>query len=197
VSSTKQKLNTRSSTETEIVGADDFMHAICWTRYFMEAQGYKVHDNVLFQDNTKSAILLEKNGKASSSKRTKHISIRYFFITDRVKKGDVSLAWCPTGDMIGDYMKKPLQGALFRKFRNQIMGVVPAQDPGPGKTKKVRFELDTHKVKAKVELTKGKKSTRKSLVPPGAQNHRSVLEVVAKRTKDGHRKTGRASENSG
>jgi hypothetical protein len=82
----------------------------------MEAQGYQVNDNVLFQDN-KSAILLEKNGKASSSKRTKHISIRYFFITDRVKKGDVSLAWCPTGDMIGDYMTKPLQGALFRKFR--------------------------------------------------------------------------------
>ena len=40
VSSTKQKLNTYSSTETEIVGADDFMLAICWTQYFMEAQGY-------------------------------------------------------------------------------------------------------------------------------------------------------------
>ena len=115
VSSTKQKLNTHSSTETEIVGADDFMPAICWTRYFLEAQGYKVRDNILYQDN-KSAILLEKNGKASSSKRMKHINIRYFFITDRVKEGDVSLIWCPTGDMIGDYMTKPLQGALFRKF---------------------------------------------------------------------------------
>ena len=74
VSSTKQKLNTRSSMETEVVGADDFMPAICWTRKFMEAQGYQVNDNILFQDN-KSAILLEKNGKASSSKRTKHINI--------------------------------------------------------------------------------------------------------------------------
>jgi hypothetical protein len=85
VSSTKQKLNTRSSTETEIVGADNFMTAICWTRYFMKAQVYGVKDNVLFQDN-KSSIILENNGKASSSKRTKHISIRYFFITDHVKK---------------------------------------------------------------------------------------------------------------
>jgi hypothetical protein len=42
VSSTKQKLNTRSSTETDSVGADDFMPAICWTRYFMKAQGYGV-----------------------------------------------------------------------------------------------------------------------------------------------------------
>jgi hypothetical protein len=63
------------------VGADDFMLTICWTRYFMKAQGYGVKDNVLFQDN-KSSILLEKNGKASSSKRTKHINIRCFFITD-------------------------------------------------------------------------------------------------------------------
>jgi hypothetical protein len=40
----------------------------------MEAQGYQVQDNILFQDN-KSAILLEKNGKASSSKHTKHVKV--------------------------------------------------------------------------------------------------------------------------
>jgi hypothetical protein len=67
------------------VGDDDFMPAICWTRYFMKAQGYDIKDNVLFQDNT-SSILLENNGKALSIKRTKHINIRYFFITDRVRK---------------------------------------------------------------------------------------------------------------
>ena len=130
VSPTKQKLNTRSSTETELVGADDFMPEICWTRYFFKAQGYRILYNVLFQDN-KSSILLEKNGKASSSKRTKHINIWYLFITNRVAQGDVSLVWCPTGDMIGDFMTKPLQGSLFRKFRDQIMGMIPAQDPGP------------------------------------------------------------------
>jgi hypothetical protein len=85
VSPTKQKFNTQSSTETDFVGTDDFMPAICWTHYAMKAQGYSVKDNVLFQDN-KSSILLEKNGKASSSKRTKHINIRYFFITDIVRK---------------------------------------------------------------------------------------------------------------
>jgi hypothetical protein len=70
----------------------------------MEAQGYQVQDNILFQDN-KSAILLEKNGKALSSKHTKHINIWYFFITDRVDKGDISLVWCLTGDMIGDFIQ--------------------------------------------------------------------------------------------
>jgi hypothetical protein len=107
VSSTKQKLNTRSSTDTEFVGAHDFMPEICWNCYFMKAQGYDVKDNVLFQEN-KSSILLEKNGKASSRKRTKHINIRYFFITDRVSKEEVLVVWCTTGDMIGDYATKPL-----------------------------------------------------------------------------------------
>jgi hypothetical protein len=133
VSSTKQKLNTQNSTETTIMGAGDFMPAICCTHHFMKAQGYAVKDNVLFQDN-KSSILLENNGKASSSKRTKHINIRYLFITDRVRKVEVSVVWCPMGGMIGDYATKSLQGALFRKFRDQIMRVSPARDPGPGKT---------------------------------------------------------------
>jgi hypothetical protein len=125
----------------------------------MKAQGYGVKDNVLFQDN-KGSILLEKNGKASSSKRTKHINIRYFFITACVKKEEVSVVWCPTGDMIGDFATKPLQGALFRKFRDQIMGVTPARDSRPGKT-------DSNVGKIKTSKNKPKKGKAKRLVPPG------------------------------
>ena len=133
--SSKQKLNTRSSTETEIVAVDDLMPAILWTRLFLESQGYDVTENIIYQDN-KAAILLEKNGKASSGKRTKHINMRYFFVTDRIVKRDVSVQWCPTGDMTGDFLTKPLQGALFRRFRDMIMGVVAQPDPGLGKSKK-------------------------------------------------------------
>jgi hypothetical protein len=149
------------------VGADDFMPAICWTRYFMKAQGYGVKDNVLFQDN-KSSIILEKNVKASISNRTKHIKIRYFFITDRVSKEEVSVVWCPTGDMIGDYATKPLQGALFRKFRDQIMGVTPARDPGPRNT-------DSGVGKTETINTKPSKGTVKSLVPGTARRRNPGL----------------------
>jgi hypothetical protein len=174
VGSTKQKLNTRSSTETDIVRADDFMPDICWTRYFMKAQGYGVNDNVLFQYN-KSSIILEKKGKASSSKRTKHFNIRYFFLTDRVSKEEVSVVWCPTGDMIGDYATKPLQGALFRKFRDQILGVTPARDPGSGKTNGGVGKTETNKSKPK----KGKVIR---LVPPGKEA--APQECVGRRTRD-------------
>jgi hypothetical protein len=81
--STKQKLNTRSSTETELVAADNFMPIILWTNYFLEAQGYGHQDTILYQDN-QSAILLEKNGCKSSSKRTKHLNCRFHFIANRI-----------------------------------------------------------------------------------------------------------------
>ena len=127
VLSTKQKMNTRSSTECELVRADDLMPAVLWTRYFLKCQGYEVNDNIMYQDN-KSAILLERNGKASSSKRTKHIDIRYFFITDSIQMGEVRTEWCLTTKMIADFMTKPLQGAVFAKFRDIIMGKVQMSD---------------------------------------------------------------------
>jgi hypothetical protein len=45
--SKRQKLNTKSSTESELVGTDDVMPQVLWTMYFLEAQGYKIDDNVL------------------------------------------------------------------------------------------------------------------------------------------------------
>jgi len=194
VSSTKQKLNTQSLTETELVGADEFMPAICWTRYFMEEQGYQVSDNVLYQDN-KSAILMEKNGKASSSNRTKHINVPYFFITDRIQKGEVSVAWCPTGDMIGDFMTKPLQGALFKKFRDQIMGVIPAQEPGPGRAKPISGKQDS---KMMIQM-KMKQQKLKIGLAPNSWRHRSVLgdnKVKDTPTKDRQRANGSAREST-
>jgi hypothetical protein len=115
----------------------------------------------LFQDE-KSSILLDKNEKASSSKRTQYINIRYFFITNRVNKEEMLVVWCPTGDMMVDYMTKPLKGALFRKLRDQVMGVTPAQDQGPGKTNSGVSKTETSKNKPK----KGKVTT---LVLPGKE----------------------------
>ena len=121
VSSTKQKLNTRSSTESELFAVDDMMPSILWTRYFLKAQGYHVNDNIIFQDN-KSTMLLERNGKASSSRRTKHINVRYFFIKDLVDRGEVTIEHCPTKRMWADVLTKPKQGHEFYVMRAKLMG---------------------------------------------------------------------------
>ena len=64
---------------------------------------------------------MEKNGTKSSSKRTRHMNVRYFFITDRVKKGDLEIKYCPTDEMIADFLTKPLQGNKFINFRQAIL----------------------------------------------------------------------------
>jgi hypothetical protein len=75
---------------------------------------------MVYQDN-KSAILLEVNGRGSSSKRTRHIDIRHFFVKDRIAGKEVSVKYCPTEEMVSDFFTKPLQGALFRKLRRANM----------------------------------------------------------------------------
>ena len=108
---------TRSSTEAELVGVNDAMGLVLWTRLFLDAQGYQIEDN---KDN-ESTMLLAKNGQSSSTKNTRHIDIRYYFITDQVTKKRIRIEHCPTATMSGDFFTKPLQGSLFRKFRQLIM----------------------------------------------------------------------------
>ena len=117
----KQKLNNRSSKESELVGADDIPTIIVWTQLFMEAQGYDIRKNILHQDN-RSTILLETNRKPSLINRTRAINIRYFFLIDHIQKGNLSVEYFPTNKMISDFMSKLLQGKLFHKFRKMIMG---------------------------------------------------------------------------
>ena len=67
--SRKQKLNTKSSTTAELVGADDVSTMILWTKLFMKEQGYPINENILYQDN-KNAILLRENGRKSAGKHS-------------------------------------------------------------------------------------------------------------------------------
>ena len=106
---------------------------ILWTKLFMEAQGYEVKKNILYQDN-KSTILLLNNGKQSSSKTTRAINIRYFFLTDQIAKGNLMIDYCPTSNMIADFFTKPLQGNQFTRLRKLIMGHVSMnelENPAP------------------------------------------------------------------
>ena len=118
--STKQKTNSRSSTEAELVSVDDIISKVLWTKLFLDAQDYKIKQNIVLRDNT-SSMKLEANGKMSSGKRTRHFNIKLFYITDLIQQKEVEIQYCPTDSMTGDYMTKPLTGAKFNKFRTQIM----------------------------------------------------------------------------
>jgi hypothetical protein len=119
--STKQKLNTRSSTEAELVAADETAPQAIWTTWFLKEQRYE-KEKTIFQDNT-SAMLLEKHGKESSSKRKRHINIRYYVIKDCIDKRYLDVKYCPTDDMLGDVPSKPLQGNKFLKLRKYLLNL--------------------------------------------------------------------------
>jgi hypothetical protein len=109
-------------TEAELVGVDDSLGYILWARYFLQEQGDDMKPSLLYQDNM-SAILLETNGKSSSSKHTKHIKVKYFFVKDKIDQGEITVEHCPTDQMWTDINTKTKQGLAFCEFRGQIMGI--------------------------------------------------------------------------
>jgi hypothetical protein len=119
--SSKQKLNTKSTTESEFVGASDYLPSPIWGKKFLEAQGYTIKENIFHQDN-EGAIRFETNGRRSCGPNSRHIDIRYFFIKDRLEIENFKVKYCPTKQMLADFFTKPLQGKLFRKLRAVVMG---------------------------------------------------------------------------
>ena len=44
-------------------------------------------------------------------------------MTDKIKKGEEKVAYCPTQDMLGDFFTKPLQGTQFAQMRSKILNL--------------------------------------------------------------------------
>ena len=101
--STKQKINTKSSTEAELIGLSD-------------------SPSHVYQDNQSTMAML-KNGRSHSASKARHINIRYFWAKDLVDSGQVDIDYMPTEDMLADILTKPLQGELFRKLRNLLLNL--------------------------------------------------------------------------
>ena len=72
--SAKQKLNTESSTTTELVGVDCALPLALWVPLLPGEQGHNMQENAVNQDN-ESTILSVKNKKTSSGKRTRALNI--------------------------------------------------------------------------------------------------------------------------
>ena len=119
--SRKHKLNIGSSTESESVSIADVLGVMMWCKYFMEARGYKNDNNLLYQDN-KSTILLAKNGRISAGKASRHIHHRYFLITDKIEKGDVTVEHQGAKEMWVDGNTKPLHGGRVQNIQIQEYG---------------------------------------------------------------------------
>ena len=84
-------------------------------------QGYDIGPATIYQDNMSTMALVSKG--YSTSNNTRHINIRYFFIKDRVDSQELKIEYLPTEDMVADFFTKPLQGDIFKKLRDSILGI--------------------------------------------------------------------------
>ena len=86
VKSAKQKIVTKSSTESELVCLSDNASQALHLRNFVIAQGYEVGPAILYQDNMSTMALMKRGGPGSE--RSRHINIRHFWLAERVEGGD-------------------------------------------------------------------------------------------------------------
>jgi hypothetical protein len=63
--------------------------------------------------------MIDKGTHTSPS--TRHIKIRYFFINDLIRNGELQVEYLPTDEMISDILTKPLQGQKFLQLRRLLL----------------------------------------------------------------------------
>ena len=163
-----------------------------WGLYFIEAHGYEVTHNILYQVN-KSTILLAQNGRWSSSKRTKHINNRFFLVKDKIDRGELEVEHCGTKSMWSNVLTKPLQGRLYCEMRSQLMNC-PVDYSDEKELAVTHPDLlpeggwsDLHggsdALDKAVQLLVMKPMKRQSATPP--RHHRSVLKCCMKAARQG------------
>ena len=81
----KQKINTKRSTETEIIGVGDYIPWTLWAKRFLQAQDYVLRRNIFYQDNM-SAMRLKSNRLKSCGEKSRHVDVRFFFIKEVFKR---------------------------------------------------------------------------------------------------------------
>jgi hypothetical protein len=117
--SSKQKMVTKDSTESELVGLSDKIMSVVQCYDFVQAQGVECVVPVVHQDNTSTITLVTKGG---GQYRTKYLRVRQAFVQERVQQGEVTIQYMPTARMLADILTKPLQGTLFRELSRRISG---------------------------------------------------------------------------
>ena len=115
----KQKIVTKSSTEAEMVALSDLCSSVIWSRDFLVAQGMDPPPATVYQDNQSTMALIGKG--QSTSERTRHINVRYYWVKDRVDSGDIQIVYLPTEDMVADIFTKPMQGQKFLNLRSMLL----------------------------------------------------------------------------
>ena len=117
--SKKQRTVALSTCEAELYAESAAIQEVLWLRGLLKELGLQSHvGSEVFGDN-QSAIAVTKNG--IKGERTKHVDVKYHFVTETVERGDVRLKWIPTAEQQADIFTKALAQPAFEQLRSQLM----------------------------------------------------------------------------
>jgi hypothetical protein len=118
-SSKKQRVVALSTCEAELYAESAAIQEVLWLRGLMEELGlYTRTGSTVYGDN-QSAIAVSHNGV--KGERTKHVDVKYHFVTETVERGIVKLQWIPTAQQQADIFTKALAAPVFQLLRQQLM----------------------------------------------------------------------------
>ena len=121
VRTSKQKINTKSSTESEFKGASDEASVPLWMNEFLFSLG-KCPDCVVIREDNTAAIMLHNNGRSDSS-RTRHMKIREWWLKYHIDTNELKFVRVQGKDQLADALSKSVVGSLFVKHFDSIHGV--------------------------------------------------------------------------
>ena len=126
--STKVKMITLSSTETEqYVMCEATTYAI-WVRAMMRMLGFSTMTSPckLYQDNAAAIGMTRRNGTFA---RTKHVMIRKSFTRDAVENGDTKWHFKRTENLMPDMLTKCVpRSTLLRHMESAGMRDAPSEE---------------------------------------------------------------------
>ena len=117
--SNKQACVALSTAEAEYVALAAAAQEASWLRELLCNFSGPLEVSTVYSDS-KSAMAMTKNPQFHG--RAKHIDIKYHYIREEVRKGNVQLNYCPTESMVADILTKGLCKEKHNKFCN-IMNI--------------------------------------------------------------------------
>jgi hypothetical protein len=92
---------------------------VLWLRGLMEELGLHTQTGSIVYGDNQSAIAVSNNGV--KGERTKHVDVKYHFVTETVERGSIKLVWVPTTQQQADIFTKALAAPVFQLLRTQMM----------------------------------------------------------------------------
>lgn len=119
----KQSVVSQSSCEAELYAEAAAVNEVLWVRGLMKELGLMVRDGSIVHGDNESTLTISRNG--IKSERTKHVDVKYHFVTDCISRGIVDVKWVPTEEQQADIFTKALDRAKFEKHRLSLMAPAP------------------------------------------------------------------------